>query len=414
MKKLTICIPTYNRANDVEYFLRTELEILLDYSINVSVFDSSENEDTEHVVEGLKETPLDLTYYKMDSNISSNEKFFLIYEKMCSEYEYVWITHDHTVFNKESLVYILENLKENVDFYFLKTQCSSFCSFETKDLNKFLYDSAWLLGKMGASIVNSKTFLNEVNWEFMKKKYLDEKCLNFSHIGFYFERASEVENFTAITMEFPREYFLDTHRNRKLSWDNEVIRICTECFGSVITKLPDTYTNKKDVLQTIDCYFLTKYKLIEYKKRGIYNIKSFMKYGKWIRKIFPNLYKAAFNIAVLPYSISLYINSKELVRGIKTAKSVGRKVCVYGAGKHAQECIEFARLLNISFDAVLVTSMGGNLNELDGVTVYEAERYLAEIKAYIVICVGLSGQSEILEYLEKLKKKKYDIEYQKF
>lgn len=414
-KKLTICIPTYNRPKDIKVFLDTEMKFLDKYNVNVSIFDSSTDDRTKELVERInKENVSYLDYYRVDSSISANEKVFMIYQKMYVDYDYVWITHDHTIFNEESFAYIMDKLEEKADFYFIKTQCGNFGSFVTSDKCEFLYDSAWLLGKIGAAVIRSDSFLAGVDWDKLNKKYLTPQCLNFSHIGFYFERASEMPDFKAMTLEFPRDYFYDIRRFEKLSWDDEAIRICTQGWGKVIKSLPHMYTNKSKVYTTIDRYFLTKYKLIEYKKRKLFSIGTFLKYSFWIGRVFPELWWNAFIIAVLPYGICLRMMSKEIVKNIIEAKKQDRKICIYGAGKHAQECMEFCKLLEIDFDAVLVTNTLGNPDKICYADVYDAKSYLCKNRSFVVIAVAQEGQNEIVGYLQQIAKEGADLKYQRF
>lgn len=58
--------------------------------------------------------------------------------------------------------------------------------------------------------------------------------------------------------------------------------------GEVISALPDSYTNKRAVLQTQDRWFISKYSLITYRKNRVYNFAMYWKYKKWIREIAPN------------------------------------------------------------------------------------------------------------------------------
>ena len=81
-KKLTICIPTYNRPKDIKVFLDTEMKFLDKYNVNVSIFDSSTDDRTKELVERInKENVSYLDYYRVDSSISANEKVFMIQTK---------------------------------------------------------------------------------------------------------------------------------------------------------------------------------------------------------------------------------------------------------------------------------------------------------------------------------------------
>lgn len=402
---LALCIPTYKRPEAIREFLDAEAKILKNHLVDLVIVDSSPDGKTSDLVEDFIKSGFgNISYCRVDENISSNEKFFWIYQNYSDKYDYIWITHDHTLYNEESIEYILNVLDNHADFIFLKAQCPEFKNYETKDLCDFFYDSAWLLGKMGASIVKTSSFLNGVDWEKVKEKYLTPQKINFSHVGFYFERAAQMNDFTAVTIEIPTDYFLDLYRNRKLSWENEAVRICTQCWGSVISELPDKYTNKMETIQSIDPYFLTAYKLIEYRKCGCYSWLDFLKYHKWIKLVFPHLYKDAGIIALLPmkYLISKY--SKGYSEKIADCRRQGKKICVYGAGKHAHESIDFFTGVGIEIDAVLVTDKRGNVDKLCDILVYDAKEYIENNDVFVVVAVAGVGRDGITHYLEELKK----------
>lgn len=414
-KRLGLCIPTYNRHDTVETFVEAEAEILKKYFVDLIIIDSSTDNETLEVVEKYNAQGYEQIYYtRVDESISSNEKFFWIYQTYCSCYDYLWISHDHTLFNEVSIEYIIEKLGTNADFFFLKSQCEEFKYYETNDLCKFLYDSAWLLGKMGAAIVNSSCFLEGVDWSFIRNKYLTPEKLNFSHVGFYFERAAQLSDFVAATIEIPTDYFLDVYRNKKLSWENEAIRICSQCWGSVIESLPSVYTNKLQVMRTIDPYFLTVYKLLDYRKAGNFSWKVFLKYRKWIRRVFPHLYADAFVISIFPMKILIEKYSKGYSERIASFRQNGKKICIYGAGKHAQESIDFFDGIGIEIDAVLVTSTKGNVSKLCGIMVYDAKEYIMKNDVFIIVAVAGDARTSITRYLEKLKSYNAKIVYSFF
>lgn len=407
-------MPTYNRADDIQIFLKNETPFLHKFDIDICIFDSSENEETREVCSQYQKDGCAIKYFRMDSKTSSNEKMFLIYQQMQKEYQFIWISHDHTLFVEEAFAYIWNCLNESTPFFFIRTQCPQFFSYVTEDKCQFLHDSAWLLGRMGASIVNSDSFLKDVDWVKYTKKYLNNKCHNFAHIGFYFTRACEIDSFLPMTIEIPREYFYDTKRNNKLSWERESIRICTQCWGKVISSLPSQYINKRQVLQTIDPYFLTKYKLIEFKKEGIYSLSVFIRYCYWIYLVFPKSFWDALLISIMPYKKSLEREMKILAKCIDMNVKEGFQICVYGAGKHAIECVSFLSTCGLHVNAILVTNKNGNPDEINGIKVYDARNYLAKHFSYVLVALGGRGADEVISFLEQLVKEGYTVKYQKF
>lgn len=412
MNKLSVCIPTYNRAAEIGIVLEREVDFLYKNGIDIHVFDSSEGAETQEVIKRY-DVYSNLYYHAVDRDLSSNGKVFNIYQEYCEKYEYIWIIHDHTIFTENALQYILECLDDNISYYFLKIQSNTFGWEDVTDRNQLLYDTAWLSGRFGTVILKSYPFLQNVDWEYFVCKYLSDKMWNYSHIGFYFERASQIDGFMARIIEFPRNLFCDISSGQKVGWYQDSMRICLECWGEVITNLPDTYTNKHAVLQTQDKWFISKYSLIEYKNNKAFNLGKYCKYRKWIKIIAPTERRNAFFISLFPVGLSKKIYTKKLLREIKRNQAMGRKICIYGAGRHAIECLNYIEMCGINVDAFLVTCKDGNPDKIRDYPVWKAERYIKSESSFIIIAVMSEKMKEVEAYLDTLKEENI-IQYIEF
>lgn len=403
--KLCVCMPTCNRSECIERILEEELDILNQAGIDIRIYDSSSRDDTRKLVSAYQSRGYQNLFYKhVDYTVHPNKKAFIIFkEAEKTGYDYIWMIHDHTYCSDaKGLSMILEALSEGYDFYLLNMQSNSFRTIEIKDLNEFLMLGAWPLNSFGASILNVNSFIKGTDWKFVSKKYLKKKTLNYAHVGFYFERAAQIDHIKICKLELPREFFLDFLRYEKTSWDQETIRICTECWGSNILELPDVYTNKNQALRTQDKWFLSKYKLIFYKKSRQFTVRSFMRYREWFQRISPETYWQDLMIAALPFATSKYICCHRLVKRIKKARSAHQKVLIYGAGRHAVECADLLKNIGLDFEAFIVTSKEGNPDSLAGHPVYEAKVMLRGRKALVIIAVLTSGVNEVKQYIGEL------------
>lgn len=408
-KKMVLCLLTYNRAETVRTFIEKEIDALREADIDLIIYDSSELDETKNVAEAYNFQGYGNLYYKKtDSRISANVKFFNIAASISSTYEYVWLSHDHTVFDSGAVKYILECLKEKPDFICLRKQCLDYKCVIENNRSEFAMKAAWVLGRFGAAIIRNDTFLKKVDWEKMSLKYLTDKRLNFSHIGLYLEQLSFMDNPCIMTLEFPREAFYDLFRFQKESWDNETIRICLESWGEVISALPDSYTDKGRLLQTVDKYLLSKNKIIELKKIKQYDLKTYFKYSKWIRLIVPEMNKDFLMAAVFPCQFLQWIYSRKMIHKIKKACRQGQKVCIYGAGKYGMEYAQYLSDYKIKVDAILVTSTKGNPVEVSSIPVYSASEYLAVHPAFVIIAVAKEYQEEIIQYLNDFHNSEYE------
>lgn len=412
--KLCVCMPTCNRSACIERILKEELELFRRTGIDLCIYDSSNKDDTKQLVSDYQCKGYGNLYYKqIDYSVHPNKKAYRIFrEAERTGYDYIWMIHDHTYCSDEKgLRSILQALEAGYDFYLLNMQSREFRMTEIKDLDEFLLLGAWPLNSFGASILKVDPFLKGTDWKAMCKKYLQKKTLNYAHVGFYFERAAKIEGVRICRLELPREFFLDFLRYEKTSWDGETIRICTECWGSNILKIPAVYKKKYEALKTQDKWFLSKYKLIFYKKSGQFTVKSFLRYHKWFWRMTPETCLQNLLIAVLPFRVSKFICCNKLVKRIKNARKAHRKVLIYGAGRHAVECADLLKNIGLDFDAFIVTSKEGNPETLAGRPVFAAETALGKEGALIIIAVLTSGVREVEKYIQQLGKGNRALDY---
>ena len=111
-KKLCVAIPTYNNSDNIKKKIENEASVFAKYDIDIHVFDSSADDTTKIITEKIqRQTGCIIYYTQLDSDVPSNEKVFRIFEWAAkSEYKYVWMIHDHTVCNEDSVKYLLDVL----------------------------------------------------------------------------------------------------------------------------------------------------------------------------------------------------------------------------------------------------------------------------------------------------------------
>ena len=170
-KRLCVCIPTYNRKEAVERVLKEELLMFQKYDIDIIIFDSSTDGRTKRFVQEHGNDSTNLFYQGVDSEIPSNIKVYMIFQQMGkSEYEYIWLIHDHTICNETAIIHLLKTLELNYDFYVLNMQSDHYSVEKFLDISEFLYESAWRLNSFGAAVIRRDTFLENVNWDSMSRE----------------------------------------------------------------------------------------------------------------------------------------------------------------------------------------------------------------------------------------------------
>ena len=116
MKKLAICIPTYNRKEVVEDILDKINNAFEKNETDIFIYDSSEdNIDYKY---SMEESSVRVYQKKLDSNVHSNEKVYIIYQtkEIIEEYEYIWILPDYMFYSDKVIKDIKEALNETNDY----------------------------------------------------------------------------------------------------------------------------------------------------------------------------------------------------------------------------------------------------------------------------------------------------------
>lgn len=415
--RLSVCIPTYNRAECIERVLQEEIAFFKDYGIDCYIYDSSDTQSTRKTVEQYMRKGYDNLFYQhMESTLNSAQKAYQIWqEKENSDYDFVWMIHDHTVCLKgEILQFLKQELAKEYDFYIVNLQCSRNGLCEAKDLDDFLLMGAWPLNSFGASILNVKTFLRGIDWHHMEEKWLSLPMVYYAHIGLYYERAAQIKGFRACRLEMERESFIDFMRNEKLTWDYAAVQICTESWGSVISMLPDAYRKKREALLTQDKWFLSTYKMIFYRQSGQYNFKAFWRYKKWLSLIRPEDFMKNIIIACVPFALSKRLFCSNIINQVEKARRKNMKVMIFGAGRHAVDCATLLDNLELQYDGFLVTNKAGNPDTLLGHEVHEAGTYVNKMPCFVFIAILTSGAKEVSKYLDFFRANGCKVKYRIF
>lgn len=417
MKKIGIFIPVFNSTEYICQVLEYELPFLKKHQIDVILCDSSTENSIQQMAQEYQARGFENLFLQtFDSSLHSNVKVFRIFQAVsASDYEYIWVIHDHTRFSEEAFIYIVSVLEGNGDFYVLNMQSTNNAVRDFHDMDQFLLQTAWRLNTWGVSILRTSTFLTGVNWPYYEEKFLNTERLNYSHIGFYFERAAELNDFHPYLVELNRSYFFDVKRYSTITWNFDTVRMCLDCWGSVISSLPDSYHTKLETMRSQDHWFLSRYSLIVLKEKNFYNLEIFDRYEKWIKLIYPQDYVVDYLIAKYPLDRVKKVFNRYLYRIRERATEENRNLYIFGAGRHAFECASYLAEMGIAFDGFLVSDLKGNPENLMDHPVYKAIEELPGKKSAVIIGVLSSGQAEVREYLNEISEQpETDILVEKF
>ena len=92
MKQLAICVPIYNQPEMLrEMFVRC-LSNYEDFGIDIYIYDSSSDNETENVIREYRADYRNLYYKHLSADICSNIKVLEAYQEIieAKKYEYLW------------------------------------------------------------------------------------------------------------------------------------------------------------------------------------------------------------------------------------------------------------------------------------------------------------------------------------
>lgn len=397
MKDLAICIPTYERAKFIQEFLEICLPITEQFDIDVYIYDSSINYDTQIIVEEYQKNTGNLFYNRIDSDVHSNVKVFNIYKQFSKEnrYKYIWLSSDYFRFESRLIARLKELLNINYDVIVVNnSDREPLGSREYTDINQFMIDCAWWTTCYGSTILNIASMLQNANWYYLEKKYLGMDCISFSHAGLYFEQLALINEPRIYHYSVKDRSFYWSKYRTISGWRNNTFRICCEVWPNVIRKLPDVYIDKSRAIERfyVNAESFKFTLMIGFRKDNIFNLKVFFKYYDFWQ--YSKLSKfELFKIAVYPRAYVENLSDRRIVKFCKKYKTI----YIYGTGMVAKRCTKDFERLNIKYDGYIVSRL--RKEELpDNPKVYElSPEIISDKKTGIILAVNSFNAKEIME-----------------
>ena len=136
--KLSICIPTFNRASYLAQLLECILAQKQDH-IEVVISDNDSTDHTQEVVNSFKKHEVPIVYYKLEKNIGAERNFINVIDK--ANGEYCWYMGDDDLISKGGIKYVMEHLYSNNPEILLLNR--KLCNIDMQDC----VDQYWLTDK---------------------------------------------------------------------------------------------------------------------------------------------------------------------------------------------------------------------------------------------------------------------------
>ncbi|MBU2102348.1 MAG: FkbM family methyltransferase, partial [Candidatus Omnitrophica bacterium] len=185
---LSICIPTYNRANKLSRLLMTlkaELFLLnLDSKIQIIVSDNASTDDTYRMMSSYVAANPNITYIRQPTNLGFDGNVRFLYQQ--AETDYVWFFSDDDMPLPEALPIILKGLQEhNPDvllFSFIQPPGSKYRTFNFPEAYTIIEEPRLMIELVSRWPKISMYILRKVLFDFQQTKELEP----FHSNGYFF------------------------------------------------------------------------------------------------------------------------------------------------------------------------------------------------------------------------------------
>lgn len=410
MKRVALCIPTYNRPEVIEELLVRYHKTMANIGYDLFIYDSSENEDTQRIVEKYSQINDHVFYKGMSSDIHSNKKVFEIYKEpfLKKEYRYIWVCSDSVRLSDDAYRYIYDELEETYDYVVPNPRDEG--RLETKtytDYTKAFYDFGWHTQLYGSVIVNTQTVLTNVEWNKYEEKWLTEDCINYSHVGFYFERMAELRSEKIRHLSLNPDDYSSSPLRKHSGWRNDTFLIICEIWPNVIKTLPECYNNQKRHVIRMGCEksgIIGDRYLMDLKREGIYNPKIVMKYwSRWSeitnisRWMLLKLSLMRVKVKHTEPDPKLENMRRELIEFSKKYK----RIYIYGCGYIGAHVAEYLEKWGMDYEAFIVTDSLSEKKTFYGHKVIEYDKKIFEDQKSGCV-IGLN-KKYVMEIIDTLK-----------
>lgn len=270
-QKLAITIPTYNRADFLDYSLEVHIPIMRKYGIGMYISDNASTDNTKEVVEKWQKEYSLLYYHCNEENLGPDANFEIALKKPAAEY--VWLLGDTYKLPESGVEYLLNLLEGTKNYDAIVFNLANKISIATKDYddhNELLADLAALMSCLSC-LVYSKQLINKASFTRYYKSY-------FIQTGIIFEYIAKKEFLIHWVSEGSVEG-LEHPVLKKKNWSNttKAFDIGCEAWANFVMSLPTSYAienkmkcimdfGKVSALFTLNNLFMLRiYNLLNYK-----------------------------------------------------------------------------------------------------------------------------------------------------
>lgn len=301
-KRLMIGIPTKDHPKYIQFYLAKVQPLAEKYNIDIHIYDSSEDFQTEDVVKYRKKRgSKNVFYHRFPSSISQERKTGSIL--VDSEYEYIWLCGDAIVLNIEKSLPIVESeMDKKRDLIIISKQYKR-STIENVPIYKEYYDPIELIREQwgpislcGGAIYKRDLFTKD-EWTKLFPIYRDNIQLTGLFDIFYRKKMNVVALDT--------DLFSVNHYKKQGTWvaNGNQLKVTVSHIPYSVNQLPSYYDSVKHEVSKLffeDLKFYPFKNLWKVRGSGNISINKVFYYRKNIKKYVSTKWVAFFIMALIP------------------------------------------------------------------------------------------------------------------
>jgi len=231
--RLSIVIPTYNRADFLDLSLEAHIPLVKKFNIAIYIVDNASTDNTSEIVSKWMNEYEYLFFSRNKKNIGPDLNFEIALKSPNTEY--IWLLGDTSQIKKKVLEKVTKLSKEDYDLILLNSEnrVSNIGSKLIKDKKMLLSSLGWHMTHMSALIYNKK-IINNANF----LRFYDT---NFIQTGIIFENLAYRDGIRVIWNQDLSIVSLRKDGLRKVSWQKDTFNIWTKRWANFVLSLPPVY-----------------------------------------------------------------------------------------------------------------------------------------------------------------------------
>lgn len=248
-KTLACCYLTHNHPDVMDEVLEQIVPTYGARGIDIYIYDSSDGNETELIVNKyIERNQCNLYYVDARFTEGGDDKLYKIIQGigLPKHYDYIWPSKDRCFFTGETLDKIVEEIDKDYDIVFALNENDRWEAVvpKVKDVYtnpvEFFSHYGQLTTNWECLIRKTETMVDPVDWEDFSRRYNLGKDNNFNQGVSVFARLAELENCKIRVIHInpiDKKYSALSHSG----WGNMVLELWIESWVMAINSLPSIY-----------------------------------------------------------------------------------------------------------------------------------------------------------------------------